>query len=215
MDQPSSARRARTLPVNAFADEWGATRLAQGKQVWFRLDATNWSHRIACRWHTASVDHVRLESGCYAQAISGPWDHPHCPLSELDRSRAGATLCPHGSWWERLVEGCASGGQSRVMRLRGGNHEHTATLRRPVALHPRNPTHEGGSAVPPGRLRWSGRAGSPIARTISAAALGLRREDTAASWIGTGSATPRLVPCRCPVTSGRGSRWVARPGCGR
>ena len=111
MDQPSSARRARTLPVNAFADEWGGTRLAQGKQVWFRLYATNWSHRIACRWHTASVDHVRLESGCYAQAISGPWDHPTVPSpSWTDNEPAIARS--HGSWWERLVKGCASGGQS-------------------------------------------------------------------------------------------------------
>lgn len=65
--------------VDVLADEWGATRLAQGKQVWFRLDATNWSYRTACRCHTASVARVRLESGRYALAISGPWDHPTAP----------------------------------------------------------------------------------------------------------------------------------------
>lgn len=62
------------LLVDALADEWGATRLADGKRVWFRLSAENWPHRSACCCHSDHVDRVRLESGRYALAIPGPWD---------------------------------------------------------------------------------------------------------------------------------------------
>lgn len=62
--------------VAALADEWGASGLTGGKQVWFRLNAADWSYRTACRCHTADVDRVRLESGRYALANLGPWDQP-------------------------------------------------------------------------------------------------------------------------------------------
>ena len=64
------------LLVDALADEWGATSLTEGKQVWFRLSATDWPYRSACRCHRDHIDRVRLESGRYALAIAGPWDHP-------------------------------------------------------------------------------------------------------------------------------------------
>lgn len=64
------------LFVNSLADEWGATSLAEGKQVWFRLDAHRWPYRSACRCHSDELGRVRLESGRYALAIAGPWDDP-------------------------------------------------------------------------------------------------------------------------------------------
>ena len=65
----------RGLPlVDLLADEWGATPLAEGKQVWFRLDAGWWSHRTACVCHGEDLDRVRLLSGRFAIAIPGPWD---------------------------------------------------------------------------------------------------------------------------------------------
>jgi anti-sigma regulatory factor (Ser/Thr protein kinase) len=60
--------------VEALADEWGATSLARGKQVWFRVAAHNWSYRSACRCHSDDLDRVRLESGRFALVIPGPWD---------------------------------------------------------------------------------------------------------------------------------------------
>lgn len=64
------------LLVNALADEWGATQLARGKQVWFRLDTAHWSYRTACHCHAEEIGRVRLVSGRYAIAIPGPWDNP-------------------------------------------------------------------------------------------------------------------------------------------
>ena len=60
--------------VDSFASAWGTARLSGGKQVWFRLAASDWSYRSACRCHGDNIDRVRLESGRYALAISGPWD---------------------------------------------------------------------------------------------------------------------------------------------
>jgi anti-sigma regulatory factor (Ser/Thr protein kinase) len=60
--------------VRALADEWGVAALSGGKQVWFRLNAVDWSYRTACRCHADDVSRVRLESGRYALDISGPWD---------------------------------------------------------------------------------------------------------------------------------------------
>jgi anti-sigma regulatory factor (Ser/Thr protein kinase) len=60
--------------VNTLAHESGTVTLAAGKQVWFRLDANNWSYRSACTCHGENLDLVRLDSGRYALAIAGPWD---------------------------------------------------------------------------------------------------------------------------------------------
>jgi hypothetical protein len=65
--------------VDALADEWGTVPIAEGKHVWFRLSAANWSYRTGCHCHADHVDRVRLESGRYALAISGPWDNPVPP----------------------------------------------------------------------------------------------------------------------------------------
>lgn len=63
----------RLLLVDALADEW-AVGVAQGMQVWFRLNAKDRSFRSEWRCHSDQVDRVRLESGRYAHAIPGPWD---------------------------------------------------------------------------------------------------------------------------------------------
>jgi hypothetical protein len=50
--------------------------LVEGKQVWFRLSAADWSYRSACECHADDVSRTRLESGRYALGMSGPWDAP-------------------------------------------------------------------------------------------------------------------------------------------
>jgi anti-sigma regulatory factor (Ser/Thr protein kinase) len=62
------------LLVDSLASEWGVVSLADGKQVWFRLSAEEWSYRSACDCHGESLDRVLLESGRYALAMPGPWD---------------------------------------------------------------------------------------------------------------------------------------------
>jgi anti-sigma regulatory factor (Ser/Thr protein kinase) len=81
VEEPTSPAGGRLglVLVAELADEWGIARLAEGKQVWFRLNATNWSYRTACRCHTDHIDRVRLESGRYALAIPGPWENPVPP----------------------------------------------------------------------------------------------------------------------------------------
>jgi anti-sigma regulatory factor (Ser/Thr protein kinase) len=77
IDEPRLAEGSRgLLLVKALADEWGATSLVDGKQVWFRLSAEGWAYRSACRCHSDDLDQVRLGSGHYALAILGPWDTP-------------------------------------------------------------------------------------------------------------------------------------------
>jgi hypothetical protein len=60
--------------VDYLADDWGVAADDPGKQVWFRLEATNWTYRTACECHGDSVDRVRLQSGRFAFAIPGAWD---------------------------------------------------------------------------------------------------------------------------------------------
>jgi anti-sigma regulatory factor (Ser/Thr protein kinase) len=60
--------------VDAVADEWGVLGLEEGKQVWVRLTASDWSHRSACQCHTEHPGRVALASGRYALALAGPWD---------------------------------------------------------------------------------------------------------------------------------------------
>ena len=62
------------LLVDSLADEWGVVQLVDGKQVWIRLSTDEWSYRSACLCHSDAIDRVRLDSGRYALAISGPWD---------------------------------------------------------------------------------------------------------------------------------------------
>ena len=62
--------------VELVADEWGVVDLPEGKQVWFRLDVgEGWPHRASCPCGGEDLEHVRLESGRYAVATPGPWDH--------------------------------------------------------------------------------------------------------------------------------------------
>lgn len=68
----------RGLPlVDRLADEWGATAIGDGKQIWFRLEAQDWSYRTSCQCHGDSIDRVRLQSGRFALAIPGAWDSDH------------------------------------------------------------------------------------------------------------------------------------------
>ena len=80
-----------------------------------------------------------------------------------------------------------------VMRLRGGNHEHTATLRRPVALHPRSPTHQGvcGTAGPIA-LVGSG-APRSLARSCGCAWVAPGRYGRFVDWNRLGNTTTRTV----------------------
>jgi anti-sigma regulatory factor (Ser/Thr protein kinase) len=62
--------------VESLADDWGVTPVADGKQVWFRLDVgDDWPHRTACPCQGQDLQRVRLESGRYALAVPGPWDN--------------------------------------------------------------------------------------------------------------------------------------------
>jgi hypothetical protein len=61
--------------IDALSVEWGMTVFAEGKHVWFRLEATDWTYLTACRCQGDHVDMVALESGRQVLANSGPWDH--------------------------------------------------------------------------------------------------------------------------------------------
>ena len=62
--------------VDSLADEWGVVPFALGKHVWFRLSTTDWSFRSTCPCQSMDLDRVRLDSGRYAVAVTGPWDPP-------------------------------------------------------------------------------------------------------------------------------------------
>jgi anti-sigma regulatory factor (Ser/Thr protein kinase) len=64
------------LLVDLLADQWGATPVGDGKQVWYQLQATEWSYRTACICHADHLDRVRLQSGRWALGMPGPWDNP-------------------------------------------------------------------------------------------------------------------------------------------
>jgi anti-sigma regulatory factor (Ser/Thr protein kinase) len=65
--------------VDHLADEWGVAADEPGKQVWFRLEAADWSYRTVCQCYSDSVDRVRLQSGRFALAIPGAWDSHRDP----------------------------------------------------------------------------------------------------------------------------------------
>jgi sigma-B regulation protein RsbU (phosphoserine phosphatase) len=82
LDLDSVTERGRgLLLVDALAEEWGVTGLTGGKDVWFQLDASAWPHRAACRCDSEDMHRVRLGSGRFALANSGPWDDPR-PASD-------------------------------------------------------------------------------------------------------------------------------------
>lgn len=64
------------LLVDLLADEWGATPVGNGKQVWYQLQAAEWTYRTACVCHADHLDRVRLQSGRWALGMPGPWDNP-------------------------------------------------------------------------------------------------------------------------------------------
>ncbi len=49
--------------VDTLATEWGTAQLADGKQVWFRLDAVDWAHAGDCHCHDDDPAAVQLDSG--------------------------------------------------------------------------------------------------------------------------------------------------------
>jgi hypothetical protein len=61
------------LLIDALADEWGATALAAGKQVWFRLDIGDWPYRSACVCAHHDGGDITLGSGLHAHHMPGPW----------------------------------------------------------------------------------------------------------------------------------------------
>ena len=73
---PVGERGRGLLLVDLLADEWDAIPLANGKQVWYRLQATQWSYRTACICHADHIDRVRLQSGRWALRVPGTWDDP-------------------------------------------------------------------------------------------------------------------------------------------
>jgi anti-sigma regulatory factor (Ser/Thr protein kinase) len=60
--------------VEALSADWGTTVLPMGKQVWFRIEATDWTYVTACRCHADHLDKVILNSGRQVVANPGPWD---------------------------------------------------------------------------------------------------------------------------------------------
>jgi anti-sigma regulatory factor (Ser/Thr protein kinase) len=61
--------------VEALAASWGVQVLAEGKQVWFRLEAADWSFLPACRCSdNHHVNRVILGSGHELVPNAGPWD---------------------------------------------------------------------------------------------------------------------------------------------
>jgi anti-sigma regulatory factor (Ser/Thr protein kinase) len=60
--------------VEALSVEWGTAVLAEVKQVWFRLEVTDWAHLSRCRCLGDAADKVTLSSGRHVLANSGPWD---------------------------------------------------------------------------------------------------------------------------------------------
>jgi anti-sigma regulatory factor (Ser/Thr protein kinase) len=60
--------------VEALSVAWGVHDFAQGKQVWFRLEATDWSFLPACRCSNEHTGRVFLGSGHGVVPNPGPWD---------------------------------------------------------------------------------------------------------------------------------------------
>jgi anti-sigma regulatory factor (Ser/Thr protein kinase) len=63
--------------VDRLSVDWGVVAMSRGKQVWFRLEVgAAWPYRTACPCAGEDLERVRLESGRWAVAAPGPWDHP-------------------------------------------------------------------------------------------------------------------------------------------
>ncbi len=60
--------------VEALSADWGVSILPKGKQVWFRLEASDWTYLTACRCHGDHIEKVVLGSGREVLANPGPWD---------------------------------------------------------------------------------------------------------------------------------------------
>ena len=73
-DNPTAEGGRGMALVEALSAEWGTTVLPEGKQTWFRLEATDWTYLTACQCHSDNVEKVVLDSGRRILAIAGPWD---------------------------------------------------------------------------------------------------------------------------------------------
>ena len=91
--------------VDVLADEWGTASLTHGKQVWFRLAATGWSHATECHCHGDDPAGTELRSGRRVLVNSRPGDRvlvespgrPRRPTAvpvRVDRWAAGSTRGP-------------------------------------------------------------------------------------------------------------------------
>ena len=74
IDDPMAVGGRGIAIVEAFSDEWGVSILPTGKQIWFRLEVSDWAFLTACRCHGEHVDKVVLDSGRQVLANAGPWD---------------------------------------------------------------------------------------------------------------------------------------------
>ena len=73
-DDPTADGKRGMAIVDALAADWGTNVLPKGKQVWFRLEATDWTYLTACRCHGDHLGKVILDSGRQVLANPGPWD---------------------------------------------------------------------------------------------------------------------------------------------
>jgi anti-sigma regulatory factor (Ser/Thr protein kinase) len=60
--------------VEALAADWGVNVLPEAKQVWFRLEAADWTFLASCRCHGGHGHKAVLASGHEVLANAGPWD---------------------------------------------------------------------------------------------------------------------------------------------
>ncbi len=60
--------------VDVLSDDWGTAFVADGKQVWFRLNCIDWSHSTECLCHGDHLHGVVLQSGLRVLVNQGPWD---------------------------------------------------------------------------------------------------------------------------------------------
>lgn len=71
---PTAVRGRGMAIVEALAADWGVKALPEGKQVWFRLEAPDWTFSTDCQCHGEGEDKVVLASGHQVLANPGPWD---------------------------------------------------------------------------------------------------------------------------------------------
>jgi anti-sigma regulatory factor (Ser/Thr protein kinase) len=63
VDDPLATGGRGLAIVDALADEWGTAYRNDGKQVWFRLQTSGWSHATECHCHGDDPSGVELQSG--------------------------------------------------------------------------------------------------------------------------------------------------------